>query len=523
MLTAGSSPLSANNGLGSPGQMADRIRAFDWASTSLGPLATWPSCLIGAVELMLGIGFPATLQLGADAILLYNDAYIPVIGARHPVALGRSIFTTFPEIRDPYKPLFQRVLAGETIVFEDLPFRYFRDEHPIDTWFNMSYSPVRDEKGTVVGVLAIGFDTTARVALRESEERYRTLFDNIDDGCMIIEQLPLDPQGIRDYRYILMNPASTAMFNLPDVTGQTIRAIFPTEDQEWYDLYDRVIETGIPMRFERRASSQGMVLEMFLARVSEKRLLVLVRNVTDRRRAQDALRQAEKLAVVGRLASSIAHEINNPLEAVTNLIYLARSGDLSSNTATLLEQADKELRRVSLITTESLRFHQQQSQPSFTDLADLLDSILLLHEGRLSQSQITTERRYLPHPLVRCHPRDIRQVLANLVSNAIESMQFNRDRRLLKLRLRAATDSRTGQSGVHLTVADTGMGMTELTESRAFEPFFTTKEATNSGLGLWISREIVNKHHGRLRFRTAIAGPCRGTIFSLFLSVNTSG
>ena len=525
MPDAGSTPPPENNRVIASGEMKTRIGNYDWASTPLGPRVHWPLCLSNTVDLMLGLGFPATLQWGPAGILLYNDPYIPLIASRHPRALGHPIFESFPEIRGTYEPIFQRVRNGETVVFEDLPYRYVRENALIDTWFTLSYSPVCDQDGSVAGVLAVGFETTSRVALRQSEDRYRTLFQNIDEGCMIIERLPVR-DGLRDYRYVLMNPASTAMFGLPDLTGQTIRSNFPTEDEEWYDFYDRVIETGKPLRVERLASSKGMLLEMSITRIGnpqEERLLVLMRDITERRRTQDALRQAEKLAAVGRLASSIAHEINNPLEAVTNLVYLARTGDILPETAAFLDQADKELRRVSLITTETLRFHRQQSKPSFADIAGILDSILLLHEGRLLQAQITTERRYRPHPQIRCHPNDIRQVLANLITNAIEAMQQTPVPRLLTLRLHGATDPNTGEHGIVLLIADTGSGMSPATRARAFEPFFTTREATNSGLGLWISREIVSKHNGRIRFRSTHSGLYRGTSFSLFLGVNASG
>lgn len=502
------------------GQMSARIRDFNWAATPLGPIHTWPPALRSTVEFLLACGFPSTLQWGPDAILLYNDSYIPVIGIRHPSALGRPIFESFPEIRETYEPLFQRVRSGETVVLEDLPYRYIRNSHPIDTWFNLSYSPVRDTSGSIAGVLAIGVETTARVALQRSEELYRTLFENIDDGCMIIEQLPLRPDGLRDYRYVLVNPACIAMFGIPDLGSRSTRDTFPKEDEEWYDHYDRVIETGKPIRFERTVSSVGIIIEMFLARIgdpSDKRLLLLMRDITERRRTQEALRQSEKLAAVGRLASSIAHEINNPLEAVTNLVYLARSGDVSPDTASLLDQADRELRRVSLITTETLRFHRQTSRRSLTDLAQLLDSILVLHESRLHQALISTDCRYRPHPEILCWPNEIRQVLANLVTNAIEAMSNVAGSRTLRLRIHAAADPRSGKPGITLVIADTGSGMAPMAKARAFEPFFTTKEATNSGLGLWITREIVEKHHGRLRFRSRQSEPHRGTIFTLFL------
>jgi PAS domain S-box-containing protein len=506
-------------------EMAERIRRFAWESTQLGPITSWPACQRRTVEMMLSCGFPCTLQWGEQGILMYNDPYLQLIGSRHPIALGRSIFETFPEIIETYEPLFRRVRSGETLVFEDLPYSYTRDDKPVDTCFNLSYSPIRDDEGDVAAVLAIGFETTSRVALRQSEERYRTLFENVDEGCMVIEQLPLGADGRRDYRYILMNRASTAMFGMSDLTGQTIRANFPDEDEEWYEFFDQVLASGNPLRFEKATLPQGKVLEMFLARFgdpTDKRLLVLMRDITERRRAQEALRQTEKLAAVGRLASSIAHEINNPLEAVTNLVYLARRENISSTAATLLDQADKELRRVSLITTETLRFHRQQSQPVPTDIAELLDSILILHESRLMQAQITTERRFEAHPQILCLPNDIRQVLANLISNAIEAMNSNSGPRILTLRLHAGINPRTGENGVTVLISDNGSGMSATARARAFEPFFTTKEATNSGLGLWIIREIVERHHGRLTFRSRQSGIRRGTLFSLFLAAKPS-
>jgi len=147
------------------------IRTFNWEPTPLGPIERWPQNIRSYVEVMLNCGFPATLQWGRELTLLYNDAYAPIIGTRHPIALGQPLLETFPEIREAYEPIRQRVWKGETVVLEDMLFRYVRHHQPEDTWFTLSYSPVR-ENGGVSGILAIGVETTAR---REAERQREDL------------------------------------------------------------------------------------------------------------------------------------------------------------------------------------------------------------------------------------------------------------------------------------------------------------------------------------------------------------
>jgi signal transduction histidine kinase len=217
------------------------------------------------------------------------------------------------------------------------------------------------------------------------------------------------------------------------------------------------------------------------------------------------------------MASSIAHEINNPLEAVTNLIYLARMGVVSPEVSEILEQAEHELGRVSHITTATLRFHQQTKEPHVVDIEEILESVLVLYGGRLNSMQVAIERRYSWHPSTSCQAVEVRQVIANLVSNAIDAMLKNMDVRRLIVRVRKAADPVTGEEGVRVMIADSGVGIEESVRKHVFEPFFTTKSATGTGLGLWLSSETVTKHRGTLRFRSRTKGSYRGTVLSLFL------
>jgi PAS domain S-box-containing protein len=245
---------------------------------------------------------------------------------------------------------------------------------------------------------------------------------------------------------------------------------------------------------------------------------IIVLDASDRKRSEEALRKAEKLAVTGRLAASIAHEINNPLEAITNLLYLLRNYcELQDPALNYVTMAEYEVRRIAEITQQTLRFYRQTTQPARTKMNDLLDSVLSLYQGRLNSLDIHVERDYDPELDLFCFAGEIRQVFANLVGNSIDALSAGG-----RLRIRARRSrnwKNPEQTGVRFTTADTGAGMEPDVAKRAFEAFFTTKEVTGTGLGLWISHEIVAKHHGaiKLRSRSTSSGGTSGTVFQFFI------
>ena len=218
---------------------------------------------------------------------------------------------------------------------------------------------------------------------------------------------------------------------------------------------------------------------------------------------------------MGRLASSIAHEINNPLESMINLLYLAEHGECSPETRHYLGMADKELQRVKLITSQSLRFYKQSTRARAVGCTELLDSVLDLYHARLANSHVTVERRERSTGTIVCMESEIRQVLHNLVSNAIDAMH-GRGGRLL-LRTREATEWRSEAKGVVITVADTGSGISPEPLKSIYKAFYTTKGIGGTGLGLWISSEIVERHHGRILVRSSQEPGSNGTVFELFL------
>lgn len=273
----------------------------------------------------------------------------------------------------------------------------------------------------------------------------------------------------------------------------------------------RDIQPDLERRVEERTRALSEAFQILRQESADREQAEIQRGI-----AEQALRESEKLAAVGRLASSIAHEINNPLEAVTNLLYLACGSASDPQTRQYLDQAQKELARVTHIVNETLRFHRQSTNAAFTNLADIVDSVTSLHDSRLRHIGIQIERRFKPHQPLLCFPSEIRQVIANLVTNAIDSMKNTRDARLV-LCIREATHCKSGRPGVRITVADNGTGMDGSTKKRAFEAFFTTKEATGIGLGLWVCREIVQKHNGVLRVQSSCGKAHHGSVFSVFL------
>jgi signal transduction histidine kinase len=232
--------------------------------------------------------------------------------------------------------------------------------------------------------------------------------------------------------------------------------------------------------------------------------------------AQEALRRSEKLAVTGRLAASIAHEINNPLEGITNLLYLMRYEAPSEPLCTYLQMAEQELARVAEITKHTLRFYREPHQPKDIELISVLDSILTLYNSRLLAADVKVVREYRqPSVVIHSSPGELRQVLANLIGNAIDAMRGGGK---LCLRVSVAPDqARSGRSLARLTISDTGCGIPRDVLPTIFEPFVTTKGETGTGLGLWVTREIVTKNRWSLRTRSKSQAPHRGTTFSILI------
>ena len=247
-------------------------------------------------------------------------------------------------------------------------------------------------------------------------------------------------------------------------------------------------------------------------------VLITLFNIEERRRTEDALRRSEKLAATGRLAASIAHEINNPLAALTNLAYLIETQAGSEPIRDYAHKAQEELARVAHITRQTLAFYRESSRASDVNLAELIDSALFLYATAIRNKSLEIRREIRFSGNIHGYPNELRQVLSNMVGNAVEALPNGGCLRIRMYRSREWNNSR--KPGVRIVIGDTGEGIRPDHKPRLFEPFFTTKAEKGTGLGLWVSQGIVEKHGGFIRLKSSITPHHRGTVFSVFLPAN---
>ncbi len=236
--------------------------------------------------------------------------------------------------------------------------------------------------------------------------------------------------------------------------------------------------------------------------------------------AEEALRKTEKLAVAAHLASTLSHEINNPLESVTNLLYLVSVSSSLDETKRYAELAAQELARVSEIVTENLRFHKESTTPVAVHISEVVDSSLRLYQARLAAAEISIEKDFRECSPVLGMPGELRQLVLNLIANAVDAIGRGG---ILGIRIAGAREHNNGsRPGVRLTIGDTGSGIHPDIRSTLFEPFVSTKGDTGTGLGLWVSSEIVRRHGGTIRVKSRASSPVTGTVFSVFLPSHPS-
>jgi PAS domain S-box-containing protein len=244
-------------------------------------------------------------------------------------------------------------------------------------------------------------------------------------------------------------------------------------------------------------------------------IVLVFRDISERYAAEQALMRAEKLASAGRLAAAIAHEVNNPLEGLVNLIYLARGEEDVPKIHRHLAEADRELQRIAHITRQSLGFYRENSSASLFRPDVVVREAFDFYSFRAAHIHVKLHVNIKTEQKAWGNPGELRQVLSNLLANSLDACTAGG---AICVRVRPAHSPRDpALDGVRIVVADTGCGIHPENLDRVFEPFFTTKKDTGTGLGLWVSRELIEKHGGQLAVRSSVTGRRTGTVFSLFL------
>ena len=420
--------------------------------------------------------------------------------------VGRNHWDCFPEMVYPDSPWTASYYAAmekrETSSFEA-----FYGE-PLNVWVEVRVVPAQD--GIIVFFRDITRRRQAEAERRAADENLNQVFGATTDAIVYIDE---------HWHITYLNEAALrATAAVGTVLGKTLTEAFPgLEDPEspFMDHNRRAMEAGQPARF---TAFYGEPLNIWIdshVEPAANGIVIFFRDVTQQKETDDALLRNEKLAAVGRLASSIAHEINNPLEAVTNLLYIV-SGDpeLSAQSKDYLKTADRELSRIASITSQTLRFHRQSAEPVLLNPGRLIEEVLELSENRLREGRVVVRCDFREEVRSTCFDGDIRQVLNNLISNAFASMP---ESGVLTLRTRNRTHWSTGRAGAAITISDTGNGMSREVSKRIFEAFYSTKGIHGTGLGLWICKRIVHKHRGHLTVRSSTKSARHGSIFTLWL------
>ncbi len=242
-------------------------------------------------------------------------------------------------------------------------------------------------------------------------------------------------------------------------------------------------------------------------------VVMIFRDVTTEKQTEEVMRKTEKLAAASRLAASMAHEINNPLEAVSNLIYLVKnSSGLTDEVQGLLSMAEHELERISHVTRQTLGFYRDPAGPIAVDVTAVVGSVMKLYGSKLKDKNIAVELEMNPCPSIQALQGDLKQLIANLVSNAADAAGAGG-----KIRISVSPAVSPEGKGVELKVADNGPGIAEENRARLFEPFFTTKRDIGTGLGLWVSKQIAERHRGSIKVANDEKGDLGGAVFTIFL------
>jgi PAS domain S-box-containing protein len=452
--------------------------------------------------------------VAADGTLLHmNSVGLSMVGAdSSEVVIGKCIYDLVaPEHRKRYREFNERICGDERGSMEfDIVGLKGQRRH-----METHAAPLQTADGHCVQ-LAVTLDITERKAAEEAQRRLATIVESSNDAIV-----GKDLNGI----VMTWNPGAERMFGYSanEMIGRPITTIIPPELEEDERRILETIGRGQAVEhFETvrlTKSGERINVSLTVSPIKDDTGRVVgaaktARDITRQKKTDQALRMTERLASVGRMAATVAHEINNPLEAVTNLVYLAKGSAALNEVQLFLNEIEEELNRISQITKQTLGFYRETVAPGAMKVGEMLPPLISMLGKRARNNGIEIRPEIRQDPEIYAIAGEIRQLIANLLNNSIDAIDSGG---LIRIRIDANGLNGQHPTGIRITIADSGRGIPPFARLKLFEPFFTTKKDVGTGLGLWVCTNIVKRHHGSIRVKSSTSPGRSWTVFSVFL------
>lgn len=449
----------------------------------------------------------------SGTIISWNAAASRLFGYRAEEIVGRSVLMLIPpELHHEEERILRNLREGKKIDhYETVRLR--KDGRRINV--SVTISPVKDDAGRVIGASKIARDISDRRRNDETRFRLAAIVDSSDDAI-----ISKDLNGI----IMTWNASAQRLFGYAadEIIGRSIVTLIPTELRYEEEEILRKLRAGerIGHYETTRCRKNGDLVQVLVSispiRDNEGRLIgasKIVRDISDRKRMERLVIQSEKIAATGRMAAAIAHEINNPLESLINLIYLARKTCVGNEKGLgYLLTAERELERVSHIARQTLGYYRDTGAPKEVFLHDLLDNVLTVYNSKLVGKGISVERRFNDLRKITVSQGEMLQVFSNVILNAIDAMTAGG-----LLSIHARKISGTEGDGMQVVIRDQGVGIQQDHLEQVFEPFFTTKGNLGTGIGLWVAKQLMERRGGQISITSSTAPGSSGTLVTIYL------
>lgn len=456
----------------------------------------------------------AIISKNLDGIVTsWNPAAGKIFGYTAEEMVGQSILRLIPdELRHEEAEILRKLRAGERIDhYETVRMRKNGEKFPI----SVTISPVRDGTGRVIGASKIGRDISDRSRVDNSQFRLDAIVDSADDA-IISKNL----NGVIQS----WNQGACRMFGYTaeEIIGSSMLRLIPENLHYEEDEILRKLRAGerIDHYETTRRKKNGDLIDVSVTispiRNTEGQVIgasKIARDISERKRMETLLVQAEKIAATGRMAAAIAHEINNPLESLINLIFLARQNCSTDSKAwQYLHTAENELERVAHIARQTLGYYRDTGSPSEVYLHDLIENVLTIYQSKLLTSGISVESKFNDLRKISVSRGEMLQIFSNVIVNAIDAMR-NGGKLTISLRKTVALDG----EGIQATIRDSGVGISQENLERIFEPFFTTKGDLGTGIGLWVTKQLVERRGGQIGVTSSTEPGKSGTAITIYI------